>query len=136
MKSLSMLGLVAVLALTIAPVSAKTTSAQRMMPTCKGRVVVVNMTSKMYYPTTKMHVTSRKMMMMCEAAAKAKGYHMMRKSMMMKPHGNKMMMHPAVTHPVVNPSGALNADKGASPNPDNNQNGVHTTVAPNPTPTP
>jgi|GEM_PF-5396110 len=131
MKNLSMLGLVAVLALTIAPVSAKTTSAQRMMPTCKGRVVVVNMTSKMYYPATKTHVTSRKMMMMCEAAARAKGYHMMPNTMVIKTHGSKMM-----THPAVNPKGELNADKGASPNPDNNQNGVHTTEAPKPTPTP
>ena len=131
MKKLSMLGLVAILALTIAPAAAKTTSAQAMMPTCKGRVVVVNATAHVYYPATKTHVTSKKMVMMCEAAAKAKGYHMQPKTVVIKSH-SKMK----ATTPAVNPSGAMNADKGASPNPMNNQNGVHTTTAPAPTPTP
>lgn len=131
MKKLSMLGLVAVLALTIAPVAAKTTSAQARMPRCKGRIVVVNTTAHVYYPATKTHVTSKKMVMMCEATARAKGYHMQPRMMVIKSHAK---MKPA--KPVINPNGALNADKGASPNPMNNQNGVHTTAAPSPTPTP
>lgn len=130
MKPLSMLGFVAVLAL-IAPASANTSSAMGAMPTCKGRVVVVNMKSHMYYPATKTHVTNKNMMMMCEAAAKAKGYHMMPRAMMIKSHPSMMTKKPA-----VNPKGEMNADKGASPNPMNNQNGVHTTVAPSPTASP
>ncbi|MBC5816389.1 MAG: hypothetical protein GIW97_07590 [Candidatus Eremiobacteraeota bacterium] len=115
------------------------------MPTCKGRVVVVNVKTHMYYPTTKMHATSKSMMMMCEAAAKGKGYHMMSHTAMTKMHSGMTKMHsgmmtthmkPKAMTPAVNPSGAMNADKGASPNPDNNQNGVHTTAAPNPSPTP
>jgi hypothetical protein len=131
MKKLSMLGLVAVLALTIAPAAAKTTSAQAMMPRCKGRIVVVNTSAHVYYPATKTHVTSKKMVMMCEATARARGYHMQPSTMVIKSHAKMKAAAPA-----VNPSGAMNSDKGASPNPMNNQNGVHTTANPSPTPTP
>lgn len=78
---------------------------------------------------TSSHMTSNSMVKH-HAAMK---HHMRKHHAMMKHH---MMKHRAMAKPVVNPSGALNADKGATPNPANNANGVHTTAAPSPTPAP
>jgi len=140
MKKLGTLGLVLALALGSIPargsgLMAMSAMGSSSMPMCKGRMVVVNVKTKTYVVVNGNTQKTTKMMtktMMCEATAKAKGYHLMvRKTIVTK----KTTIMKAKT-PVVNPSGALNADKGASPNPDNNANGVHTTVAPKPTPTP
>lgn len=132
MKRLSALALAGLFALALSPALAKTTTAKSAMPTCKGRMVMVDTTTHTYSANTQWTVSHHKMMLMCEAAAKAKGNHMMRGSSMKSKH--MMIKKPA--SPAVNPSGALNTDKGATPNPDNNANGVHTTANPAPTPTP
>ena len=121
MKKRITLALAGLLTVALSPAIAGAAAA-KMMP-CKGRMVVVDMKTHVY--STNMHwkVTKHKMVVMSEAAAKAKGNHMMMSTHM-------------TTAPVVNPKGALNADKGATPNPDNNANGVHTTAEPKPTPTP
>ncbi|GAC1659451.1 MAG: hypothetical protein NVS9B12_12640 [Vulcanimicrobiaceae bacterium] len=136
MKRFSAFALAALFALALAPAVAKTSSSQMMMPSCKGHMVMADMTSHRYSRNTNYKVSHHKMMMMCEAAAKSRGYHMAGSSMMMGSH-SKMMAHPKMMGtPIPNPNGALNADKGATPNPDNNANGVHTTANPAPTPTP
>ena len=137
MNKFSALALAALFTLTVGPAMAKTTTAQAMMPNCKGRMVMADMTTHRYSTNKMWKVSHHKMMMMCEAGAKAKGYHMMKSSSMMG--GSRMMggSHmKATAAPVVNPNGALNADKGATPNPDNNANGVHTTANPPATPQP
>ncbi|GAC1499556.1 MAG: hypothetical protein NVS1B14_03080 [Vulcanimicrobiaceae bacterium] len=99
---------------------------------CNGYVVRVNTKTKTYVVAGKStSVKTKTTTVMCESAAKAKGYRMMTRSTTVT-----TKKHTMTTAPVVNPSGILNADKGASPNPMNNANGVHTTKAPNPTPTP
>lgn len=115
----------AAFAVALTPAMAGAASS-KMMPTCKGRMVMVDTTTHVYSTNTHWKVTKHKMMVMCEAGAKAKGYHMMSAHMTTK--------KPAA--PMVNPKGAMNSDKGATPNPDNAANGVHTTAAPAPTPTP
>ncbi len=99
---------------------------------CNGHVVRVNTNTKTYVVAGKMtSVKTKTTTVMCESAAKAKGYRMMTRSMTVITKKKTMTKTPA-----VNPSGILNADKGASPNPMNNANGVHTTNPPNPSPTP
>lgn len=132
MKRLSTLALAGLFALALAPAMAATTTAKMTMPACKGRMVMTDTTMHTYSANMNWKVSHHKMMVMCEAGAKAKGYHMMTGSSMKSTH----MMTKKPATPVVNPSGALNADKGATPNPDNNANGVHTTANPAPTPTP
>jgi hypothetical protein len=132
MKRLCTLALAGLLALALAPATAATTTAKTAMPTCKGRMVMTDTTTHTYATNMHWKVSHHKMMVMCEAGAKAKGYHMMTSGSMKSTH--MTTKKPAM--PVVNPSGALNTDKGATPNPDNNANGVHTTANPAPTPTP
>ncbi len=136
MKLLSAFALASFFALLIAPAPAKTASSQMMMPSCKGRMVMADMTTHKYSTNTHWMVSHHKMMMMCEAGAKAKGYHMVTVSSTTHHHMMSTHMKTKMASPMPNPSGVLNADKGATPNADNNQNGVHTTANPAPTPTP
>ena len=136
MKKLWTLGLVAALALAAFPALGTVSTAKTMMakaPVCKGRMAKVNVKTKTYVVVTDTAQKSTKITTtttMCEAAAKAKGYHMMTKVKITKKTTMKAKT------PMVNPSGNLNADKGATPTPDNNANGIHTTANPAPTPTP
>lgn len=139
MKKLCSFGIAAIFALSLAPALAMTHSSQMMMPGCKGQMVAADMTTHRYSRNMHWRMRHHHVVMMCEAAARAKGYHMMSSSMM---GGHMMSTHMKSSHmkmaapPVTNPKGTLNTDPGATPNPDNNINGIHTTANPAPTPTP
>nr|MDQ6931008.1 hypothetical protein [Candidatus Eremiobacteraeota bacterium] len=111
------------------------------------QMVSADMTTHRYSRNMHWKVRHHHVVMMCEAAARAKGYHMVSGSMM---GGHMMSTHMKSTHmkshmkshmkmataAPINPTGTLNTDPGATPNPDNNINGIHTTANPAPTPTP
>lgn len=76
MNRLLALTLSAATLLAFAPVCAAAANA-RATPACKGRVVMADMTTKKYSLNLHWRVSHHKMAAMCEAGAKAKGYHLM-----------------------------------------------------------
>jgi len=99
------------------------------VPSCKGRVVWT-LPGKMYVLSNNPRYGKQPGSYACEAHLKALGYRMRPLQTGMHP-----VMH-APSSPIPNPSGNLNADKGATPNPMNNENGVRTTAAPPSSPRP
>lgn len=100
MKKLCAVTLCALLALTIAPAMSKTSASSSKMPACKGRVVMVDATGGVYSTNTKWSVPRHKMLVMCEASAKAKGYHLMSNSPMSAKPKSKLVgpgAHPKAT---------------------------------------